>query len=66
MGKKFLFSTFSRQALGSTYPPRKWILGAFFLEIKRPGHEADHSPPVSAEVNKMWIYASTPPYALMA
>jgi hypothetical protein len=28
--------------------------------------EADHSPPASAEVKKMWIYTSTPPYAFMA
>jgi hypothetical protein len=32
-------------------------------EVKRPGLEADHSPPTSAEVKKMWIYTSTPPYA---
>jgi hypothetical protein len=25
---------------------------------------ADHSPPTSAEVNKMWIYISTPPIRL--
>jgi hypothetical protein len=24
--------------------------------LKRPGGEADHSPPTSAEVKKMWIY----------
>jgi hypothetical protein len=29
--------------------------------IKRPGREADHSPPASAEVKKMWIYTSTAP-----
>jgi hypothetical protein len=34
--------------------------------IKRPGRKADHSPPTSAEVKKMWIYTSTPPYAFMA
>jgi hypothetical protein len=28
----------------------------------RQGREADHSPPTSAEVKKMWIYTSTPPY----
>jgi hypothetical protein len=28
--------------------------------------EADHSPPASAEVKKMWLYTSTPPYAFMA
>jgi hypothetical protein len=33
---------------------------------KRPGREADHSPPTSAEVKKMWIYTSTTPYAFMA
>jgi hypothetical protein len=37
-----------------------------FPGIKRPGREADHSPPTSAEVKKMWIYTSTPPYAFMA
>jgi hypothetical protein len=34
--------------------------------VKRQGHEAEHSPPTSAEVKKMWIYASIPPYAFMA
>jgi hypothetical protein len=29
--------------------------------VKRPGREADHSPPASAEVKKIWIYTSTPP-----
>jgi hypothetical protein len=28
-------------------------------KVKRPGREADHSPPTSAEVKKMWIYTST-------
>jgi hypothetical protein len=32
---------------------------------KRPRREADHSPPVNAEVKKMWIYTSTHPYAFM-
>jgi hypothetical protein len=27
----------------------------------RPGREADHSPPSSAEVKKAWSYTSTPP-----
>jgi hypothetical protein len=39
--------------------------GVFSLEIKRPGHEADHSPPVIAEVKKMWIYKFTSPYAFI-
>jgi hypothetical protein len=52
--KNFHFSISSRQALGS------------FPEVKLQGREADHSPPTSAEVKKMWIYTSTPPYVLMA
>jgi hypothetical protein len=31
-----------------------------------PGGKADHLPPASAELKKMWIYTSTPPYAFMA
>jgi hypothetical protein len=51
-----LFANFSlRHSLtfSSTY--------AFFQ-----GREADHSPPTSAEVKKMWIYTPTPPYVFMA
>jgi hypothetical protein len=33
--------------------------------VKRPGREAHHSPPASAEVKKIWTYTSTPPYAFM-
>jgi hypothetical protein len=50
-----------RPALGSTQPPIKWVPG-----VKRQGREADHSPPTTAEVKKMWIYASTPLYVFMA
>jgi len=35
------------------------------LGIKRPGLEADHSPPFSPKVKNAWSYASTPQYALM-
>jgi hypothetical protein len=45
-------------------PPN--LLGALSQGLKRPGREADRSPPSSAEVKKMWIYTSTPPYAFMA
>jgi hypothetical protein len=40
--------------------------GGSFPRIKRQGREADHSPPTSAEVKKMWIYTSTSPYVFMA
>jgi hypothetical protein len=50
----FLFTTASRMALGPTQPPIQWVPGALSLEVKRPGHEADHSPPSSAEI-KEWV-----------
>jgi hypothetical protein len=59
--KNFHFSISSRQALGSTQPPIKWVPG-----VKRQGREADHSPPTSAEVTKVWIYTSSPSYVFMA
>jgi hypothetical protein len=40
-----------------------WVASS--LEVKRPGREADHSPPTNAEVKNTWIYASTPPYVFM-
>jgi hypothetical protein len=40
--------------------------GALSRGEKRAGREADHSPPASAEVKKILIYTSTPPYAFMA
>jgi hypothetical protein len=64
--KNFLFSTSSRLALGPTQPTIQWAPGALSLGVKQSGREADHSPPASAEVKKMWIYISTPPYAFMA
>jgi hypothetical protein len=53
-----IFSTSSRVALGSTQPPLRWIQGALSPEIKRPGLEANHSPPTVAEVKQMWSYTS--------
>jgi hypothetical protein len=64
-GKNFHFSM-SRPALGSTQPPTQWVPGAFSPAVKRPGPEADHSPPTSAEIKKTWVYTSTPPYIFMA
>jgi hypothetical protein len=39
--------------------------GDSFPEVKRPGGEADHSPPSSVEVRNTWSYTSTFPYAFM-
>jgi hypothetical protein len=62
----FLLTTASRTALGPTQPPLQWIPGALSLGVKRPGREADHSPPSSFEVNDAWSYTSTPQYVFMA
>jgi hypothetical protein len=40
--------------------------GLFPRGVKRPGREAEYSPPAAAEVKKIWIYLSTPSYAFMA
>jgi hypothetical protein len=48
----FLFTTASRTALGPTQPPIQCVPGALSLGVKRPGREADHSPPSSAEVKE--------------
>jgi hypothetical protein len=50
MIKNFHFSTPSRLA------PAQCVPRALTPGIKRPGREADHSLPTTAEVKKMWIY----------
>jgi hypothetical protein len=49
-GKIFLFYTASSPALGPTQPHIQSERGAISPGAKRPGREADHSPPSSAEV----------------
>jgi hypothetical protein len=60
----FLFNTVSRPALGPTQPTIQWVPGILSLGVKRPGREADHSPPSSAEIKNEWSYTSTPPTCL--
>jgi hypothetical protein len=50
----FLFSTSSRPSLGPTQLPIQWVPGTLSSWIKRPEHEADHSPPTCAEVKETW------------
>jgi hypothetical protein len=52
---------------GSGVHPTSYPMGSAgsFPGVKRPGREADRSPPASAEVKKMWIYTSIPTYAFM-
>jgi hypothetical protein len=42
------------------------VPGTLSLGVKRPGREADHSPPSSSEVKNAWNYTSTLQYAFMA
>jgi hypothetical protein len=63
--KIFLFSTTSTPVLWPTQPPIQWALGTFSPVVKRPGREANHSPPTSAEVKDTWIYTSIPLYVSM-
>jgi hypothetical protein len=44
----------------------QWVPGAVSLGVKRLRREADHLPPASAKVKKMWTYTFTPPYVFMA
>jgi hypothetical protein len=46
---------------GATQPPIQWVPEDLSLGVKRPGREADHSPPSSAEVKNAWSYISTSP-----
>jgi len=54
----------SRTALRPTQPPIQWVPGALSLRVKQLGHEADHSPLLSAKVKNTWNYTSAPPVGL--
>jgi len=55
----FSYAKHSDQVLGPTQPPIQWVQVSLFL-----GHEPEHSPPSSAEVNE-WTCTSTAPVAFM-
>jgi len=48
----FFFATMSTLALGPIQLPIQWVPLALPLGVKRPGHEADHSPTSSTEVKE--------------
>jgi hypothetical protein len=56
----FHVSISSRPALGLAQPPIQWVPEHVSPGIKRQKREGDHSPPTSAEVEKIWISTSTP------
>jgi len=45
-------------------PPIQWVPGSLSLGVEQLGHEADYSPPCSAEVKNSWSYTFTPPVHL--
>jgi hypothetical protein len=49
-------------ALVPTQPPIQQVPEVLSLEVKRPGSEADHSPPSSAEAKNERSNTSTFPY----
>jgi len=48
-----------RNLINENQPPIQWVRG-----VKRPGREADHSPPSTAKLKNVWRYTSTPPRRL--
>jgi hypothetical protein len=61
-----IFTTTSSRVLSITQPPIQWVPGALSLGVKRPGREADWSPPCSAEVKEcveLYLHSpNTPPW----
>jgi hypothetical protein len=60
----FLFTTASMMALGPTQPAIQGVPGSLSLGVKQVGHEADHSPPSSAEVKEcmnLYLYSPNTP-----
>jgi hypothetical protein len=55
----FLFTTASRKFVRHIQPPIQWVPGDLTVGVKRPGREADLSPPSSADVKNGWHYTST-------
>jgi hypothetical protein len=50
--KNSFFFALSKLALGPTQASIQWVPGPFIPRVKQPGHEADKSPPSSAEVKR--------------
>jgi hypothetical protein len=41
--------------------PARSLYSLAFAGVKWLGHEADHSPPSTADIKNAWSYTSTPP-----
>jgi hypothetical protein len=64
-GKEFSLLHVVQTGYGAHPTSNPMVTRAFFPGVKRPGREANHSQPASAEVKKIWIYTSTLPYAFI-
>jgi hypothetical protein len=62
----FLFATASRPVLGPTHSPIQWVPGALSPGVKRPGHEADHSPNLVPKLRMRGAIHPLPKYICMA
>jgi hypothetical protein len=51
--------------MGPTQPSIEWVPEALSQGVKQLVREADHSPPTSAEVKKMWLYTFNLRYVFM-
>jgi hypothetical protein len=53
---------------GSGARPVSYVMSIRALSpwVKRPGREAEYSPPAAAELKSEWIYTSTSPYIFKA
>jgi hypothetical protein len=54
------FSILSRLVLGPNQPPIQWVPEEISQGVKRPGCEAEHLPPISADVKKTWSIHTLP------
>jgi hypothetical protein len=61
VGSRIFFYKSYRPDVGFTPTSYSMVTEALFPGVKRPGREADHLPPASAESKKMWMYTSIPP-----
>jgi hypothetical protein len=64
MGKGFLSSPQGSNWLWLTRPPTQWLPDALSPKEKRPGREADHSPPRSGMV-ELYLHSTMPIHGLV-
>jgi hypothetical protein len=65
-GIKQLFAATSTSAPRPTQLPTQCLPGTLPLEVKKPKHKGNQSPPNTDKVNNVWIYTFIPPFVYMA